>query len=141
MDLDRFDVYWIHNVWDAPKWTKELAKYFEGRDWSELIISSEREVPLGENKLKITKKEIAAALRTSFPIIVTFVVLGIGTVVVIYLIRAFDPSLYVWYDYVLGFICFLAGFCFCYRSPVYWKIGGIEGYPLTERTAYGTGAK
>lgn len=33
---------------------------------------------MGENKLIITKKEIAAALRTSFPIIVTFVVLGIG---------------------------------------------------------------
>ena len=32
MDLDRFDIYWIHNVWDAPKWTEELAKYFEGKD-------------------------------------------------------------------------------------------------------------
>ena len=32
MELDRFDIYWIHNVWDAPKWTEELAKYFEGRD-------------------------------------------------------------------------------------------------------------
>ena len=32
MALDRFDIYWIHNVWDAPKWTKELAKYFEGKD-------------------------------------------------------------------------------------------------------------
>ena len=32
MELDRFDVYWIHNVWDAPKWTEELAKYFEGKD-------------------------------------------------------------------------------------------------------------
>ena len=32
MDLDRFDVYWIHNVSGAPKWTKELAKYFEGKD-------------------------------------------------------------------------------------------------------------
>lgn len=31
MELDRFDIYWIHNVWDAPKWTEELAKYFEGR--------------------------------------------------------------------------------------------------------------
>ena len=31
-----------------------------------------------ENKLKITKKEIAAAFRTSFPIMVTFIVLGIG---------------------------------------------------------------
>ena len=32
MDLDRFDIYWIHNVWDAPKWTEELARYFEGKD-------------------------------------------------------------------------------------------------------------
>ena len=32
MDLDRFDIYWIHNVWGAPKWTEELAKYFEGKD-------------------------------------------------------------------------------------------------------------
>lgn len=31
-----------------------------------------------ENKLRITKKELAAAFRTSFPIIVTFLVLGIG---------------------------------------------------------------
>ena len=31
MDLDRFDIYWIHNVWDAPKWTEELAKYYEGK--------------------------------------------------------------------------------------------------------------
>ena len=32
MDLDRFDVYWIHNVSGAPKWMEELAKYFEGKD-------------------------------------------------------------------------------------------------------------
>ena len=32
MDLDRFDVYWIHNVWNAPKWTEELAKYYEGKE-------------------------------------------------------------------------------------------------------------
>ena len=31
MGLDRFDIYWIHNVWEAPKWTGELARYFEGR--------------------------------------------------------------------------------------------------------------
>ncbi|MBR6708000.1 MAG: aldo/keto reductase [Clostridia bacterium] len=31
MDLDRFDIYWIHNVWNAPHWTEELAKYFEGK--------------------------------------------------------------------------------------------------------------
>lgn len=32
MKLNRFDIYWIHNVWDAPKWTEEMAKYFEGSD-------------------------------------------------------------------------------------------------------------
>lgn len=32
MELDRFGFYWIHNVWDAPKWTEELAKYFEGKE-------------------------------------------------------------------------------------------------------------
>ena len=32
MELDRFDIYWIHNVWNAPSWTEELAKYFEGKD-------------------------------------------------------------------------------------------------------------
>ena len=32
MDLDRFDVDWIHNVSGAPKWTEGLAKYFEGKD-------------------------------------------------------------------------------------------------------------
>ena len=37
MDLDRFDVYWIHNVSGAPKWTEELAKFFEGKDNVPLI--------------------------------------------------------------------------------------------------------
>lgn len=37
MDLDRFDIYWIHNVVDAPKWTEELAKYFEGKDNAPLL--------------------------------------------------------------------------------------------------------
>ena len=32
MELNRFDIYWIHNTMDAPKWTEELAKYYEGQD-------------------------------------------------------------------------------------------------------------
>lgn len=32
MELDRFDLYWIHNVAGAPRWTEELAKYFEGKE-------------------------------------------------------------------------------------------------------------
>lgn len=31
MELDRFDIYWIHNIWGAPKWTEELAKFYEGK--------------------------------------------------------------------------------------------------------------
>ena len=31
MGLDRFDIYWIHNTMDSPKWITELAKYFEGK--------------------------------------------------------------------------------------------------------------
>ncbi len=37
MDLDRFDIYWIHNVVGAPRWTEDLAKYYEGRDDAPLI--------------------------------------------------------------------------------------------------------
>lgn len=37
MGLDRFDIYWIHNVVDAPFWTSELAKYFEGKENAPLI--------------------------------------------------------------------------------------------------------
>lgn len=37
MELDRFDIYWIHNVWGAPKWTEELAKFYEGKDNIPLI--------------------------------------------------------------------------------------------------------
>ena len=32
MGLDSFDIYWIHNVWDAPRWTEALAKYYEGKE-------------------------------------------------------------------------------------------------------------
>ena len=37
MELDRFDIYWIHNVWDAPHWTEDLAKYYEGKDNAPLL--------------------------------------------------------------------------------------------------------
>ena len=32
MGIDCFDIYWIHNVWDAPKWTEKLAEYYEGKE-------------------------------------------------------------------------------------------------------------
>ena len=31
MELKDFDIYWIHNVWEAPKWTEELGKYFKDK--------------------------------------------------------------------------------------------------------------
>ena len=31
MNLQNFDIYWIHNVWEAPKWIEELGKYFKGK--------------------------------------------------------------------------------------------------------------
>lgn len=31
MSLDKFDIYWIHNVFGAPHWTEELAKYIENK--------------------------------------------------------------------------------------------------------------
>ena len=37
MNLNYFDIYWIHNVWGAPKWIEELAKYYEGKDNPPLI--------------------------------------------------------------------------------------------------------
>ena len=37
MDLDRFDIYWIHNVWGAPHWTEELAKYYEKKEETPLF--------------------------------------------------------------------------------------------------------
>ena len=37
MGLDRFDVYWVHNTAQAPKWTRALAEFFEGRDDAPMI--------------------------------------------------------------------------------------------------------
>lgn len=37
MGLDRFDIYWIHNTVGAPRYTEELARYFEGRDDAPVI--------------------------------------------------------------------------------------------------------
>lgn len=32
MGLERFDIYWVHNASEAPRWTRALAEFFEGRD-------------------------------------------------------------------------------------------------------------
>ena len=38
MNLTKFDIYWIHNVADAPKWTEELAKYFKDKKPEEIPL-------------------------------------------------------------------------------------------------------
>ncbi len=37
MGLDRFDIYWVHNTSEAPKWTRALAEFFEGREDAPMI--------------------------------------------------------------------------------------------------------
>ena len=37
MGLERFDIYWVHNTSEAPKWTRALAEFFEGRDDAPMI--------------------------------------------------------------------------------------------------------
>ena len=38
MNLTKFDIYWIHNVAEAPKWTEELAKYFKDKKPDEIPL-------------------------------------------------------------------------------------------------------
>lgn len=61
----------------------------------------------------------------------------LGVIVAWYLFNGFDSSIYVLSDFVIGFIFFLIVFWFCYRSPWYWKLGRVKGYPLSKRSAYG----
>ncbi|MGI6221446.1 MAG: aldo/keto reductase [Coriobacteriales bacterium] len=37
MGLNRFDIYWVHNTSEAPRWTRALAEFFEGRDDAPMI--------------------------------------------------------------------------------------------------------
>ena len=57
-----------------------------------------------------------------------------------YFLRVFESSAFAWYDYVLAVVWFIAVFWFCFRSPLYWKLGRKPGYPLTSQTAFGVEA-
>jgi aryl-alcohol dehydrogenase-like predicted oxidoreductase len=37
MGLDRFDLYWVHNALEAPRWTRAAAQYFAGRPDAPMI--------------------------------------------------------------------------------------------------------
>lgn len=62
---------------------------------------------------------------------------GILPILCYYFVKVYDTSTYFWYDYVIAVIYFVIVFFFCFRSPLFWKLGKVEGFPLTERSAYG----
>lgn len=68
-------------------------------------------------------------------------VLGLGFIGCYYFSTVFDASMFVWYDYVLAVVWFVAVFMFCFRSRLYWNLGKKDGYALTDVTAYGAGFK
>ena len=68
-------------------------------------------------------------------------VLGLGFIGCYYFTTVFNPTMFVWYDYVLAVVWFVAVFMFCFRSKLYWNLGKKEGYALTDVTAYGAGFK
>ena len=64
-------------------------------------------------------------------------VFGLAPISCYYFLTVYDASAFVWYDYVIAVVYFLFVFWFCFRSPLYWKIGSKPGYPLTEQSAFG----
>lgn len=54
--LDKFDIYWIHNVWGAPRWIEELAKYFKGKNNVPLIGVSNHNLEEIKQADKVLKK-------------------------------------------------------------------------------------
>jgi len=37
LGIDDIDIYWIHNPFNAPHWTEEIAKYFEGKEYVPIL--------------------------------------------------------------------------------------------------------
>lgn len=63
--------------------------------------------------------------------------LGLGAIGFHYFTTVFEPQSFVWHDYALAVLWFVAVFAFCFRSKLYWDLGKKEGYALTKLTAYG----
>jgi hypothetical protein len=64
-------------------------------------------------------------------------VFGLAPIACYYFMKIFDQHFYIWYDYIIAIICLVFIFWFSFRSPIYWKLGRMEGYSLTDQTAYG----
>ena len=56
MQIDYFDIYWIHNVSEAPKWIEELGKFFKGKDKVPLIGVSNHNIEEIKQASDILKK-------------------------------------------------------------------------------------
>ena len=79
------------------------------------------------------------ALKTFYNAGQITAVLGLGFIGCYYFTTEFNPAMFVWYDYVLAVVWFVAVFMFCFRSKLYWDLGKKDGYALTDVTAYGAG--
>lgn len=64
-------------------------------------------------------------------------VFGMTPISIYYFISVRNQSFYYWYDYVIAFVWCLIVFLFFFRSPIYWGLGKLEGYPFTTRSAFG----
>lgn len=62
---------------------------------------------------------------------------GLGIIGIYYFTTVFETEMYVWYDYVLAVLYFIAVFLFCFRSKLYWGLGSLPGYELTDQSAFG----
>ena len=64
-------------------------------------------------------------------------VFGMTPIAIYYFVSIAGTGLYAWYDFVIAIVWFVAAFLFFFRSPVYWKLGKVEGYDFTPRAAFG----
>ena len=78
-------------------------------------------------------------LRTFYNAGMITAVLGLGPIGCYYFLNVFESRLYVWYDYIIAVVWFVAVFMFSFRSKLYWDLGKKDGYALTAQSAYGKG--
>ena len=64
-------------------------------------------------------------------------VFGLAPISFYYFFVIFNPAGFFWWDYMLAAVYFVIIFLFCFRSPLYWKLGKKEGYEFTEQSAFG----
>lgn len=64
-------------------------------------------------------------------------VIGMCPIGIYYFTEVFEAENFVWYDFILAILWFVAIFALCFRSKIYWGLGKIKGYELTEQSAFG----